>query len=84
MISLDASASTDPDGDNLSYLWYHYPEAGTYPDVIAVEGSDNMRSVRVTVPDVNAPQTAHFILAVTDKGEPALTRYARVIVEITP
>jgi hypothetical protein len=32
------------------------------------------------MPDLKPGQTLHFILAVTDDGEPPLTRYQRVIV----
>ncbi len=28
-VSLDATASTDPDGDSLRFSWFFYPEAGT-------------------------------------------------------
>jgi Cellulose-binding Sde182, nucleoside hydrolase-like domain/Cellulose-binding protein Sde0182, C-terminal domain len=28
-IELDASSTTDPDGDGLSFRWFYYPEAGT-------------------------------------------------------
>lgn len=81
---LDAHDSTDPDGDNLSFWWFHYPEAGTYRGKIAIEGSDNIKRVPVVAPKVEKPETAHFILRLTDKGSPALTRYQRVIVTIVP
>src|SRR3546814_4850241 len=29
-ITLDASSSTDPDGQSLRFEWVYYPEAGTY------------------------------------------------------
>lgn len=81
---LDAHPSTDPDGDNLSFWWFHYPEAGTYRGQIAIQGADNIKTVHVVAPKVDRPETAHFILRLTDKGSPALTRYQRVIVTIEP
>lgn len=81
---LDASGSTDPDGDNLSYLWFHYPEAGSYKKLITVDGAENSHGAYVIAPIVEKNETAHFILKVTDKGNPALSRYKRVIVNILP
>lgn len=40
--------------------------------------------VHFTAPVVDKEETAHFILKVTDKGEPRLSRYKRVIVTIKP
>ena len=40
--------------------------------------------VSFQAPEVNKPKTAHFIVEVTDDGEPMLTRYERVIVTIMP
>ena len=37
-----------------------------------------------TAPKVAKPGTMHVILAVTDQGQPPLTRYQRVIVTIYP
>ncbi len=80
--ALDASGTTDPDGDNLSYLWFHYPEAGSYKKLIKINSAENARKVWVIAPDVDENETAHFILKVTDKGNPPLSRYKRVIVNI--
>ena len=80
---LDAFPSTDPDGDNLSFLWFHYPEAGTFQGDITM-GAENVHGVHVTAPTVQQKETAHFILKVIDKGIPALTRYKRVVVTILP
>lgn len=81
--SLDASASTDPDGDNLSFLWFHYPEAGSYRKFIKV-GTENLAGHWVAAPEVEKTETVHFILRVTDKGTPSLSRYRRVIVTVQP
>ena len=81
---LNAWASIDPDGDNLSYLWFNYPEAGSYKELIKIASAENARGVYVIAPKVEKKETAHFILKVTDKGEPQLSRYKRVIVTIIP
>jgi hypothetical protein len=44
----------------------------------------NLKRLSVTAPHVDKPETIHFILKVTDKGTPPLTRYRRVIVEVLP
>ncbi len=81
---LDASGTTDPDGDNLSYLWFNYPEAGSYQELIKIVSAENARGAYVIAPEVEKKETAHFILKVTDKGNPQLSRYKRVIVTIIP
>jgi Protein of unknown function (DUF1593) len=81
---LDAHGSTDPDGDNLGFWWFQYPEAGTYRGKIPLQGAENIWRIGFVAPKVEKPETAHFILRLTDKGTPALTRYRRVIVTLVP
>jgi hypothetical protein len=84
IFSLDASGTTDPDGDNLSYLWFQYPEAGSYKKLIKIDSAENLYKVFVKAPEVEKNETAHFILRVTDKGKSPLSQYKRVIVNILP
>jgi len=86
IFSLDASGTTDPDGDNLSYWWFQYQEAGTYPGQVSFRPySENLYNLHTVIaPEVDKPETLHFILKVTDKGNPELSRYKRVIVTILP
>jgi hypothetical protein len=81
---LDAFDTSDPDGDSFSFLWFNYPEAGTYKKLINIEGAENAHGAYIIAPKVNKEETAHFILKVTDKGEPQLSSYKRVIVTIIP
>ncbi len=82
-IGLDASNSYDPDGDNLSFFWFSYPEAGSYKQKLITE-VQNSHGLWIIAPEVEKEETAHIILRVTDKGEPRLSRYKRVIVHILP
>jgi hypothetical protein len=81
---LNARSSTDPDGDNLSFLWFNYPEAGSYKKLIKIDGPENSHGAYIIAPVVERKETAHFILKVTDKGNPPLSRYKRIIVTILP
>jgi hypothetical protein len=82
---LNADGSSDPDNDSMSYLWFQYMEAGTYKGNVSFRPyASNLYDLPVTAPNVTKPETIHFILAVKDKGTPALTRYKRVIVTVVP
>ena len=82
---LDATGSHDPDSDSLSYYWFQYPEAGDFPANIDFKPfAQNLKRLPVTAPEVTSPVTIHFILKLTDKGTPPLTRYRRVIVHVQP
>lgn len=84
MIGFEAENSIDPDGDSIGFLWYNYPEAGTYKKKIKHEGAENIHNIVFKAPVVEKEETAHFILKVTDKGEPTLSSYKRIIVTILP
>ena len=79
-ISLSAVGSTDPDGDDLSYEWIYYREAGTYGGPVTVDDATS-RACTVHVPADALDKTIHIILQVTDDGDPSLTRYRRVILK---
>lgn len=78
---LDASASTDPDGDALKYYWWIQSEAGSYPGEIHISG-DNQRTAIIEIPADAAGRTFHVICELKDDGTPELTSYRRVIVEV--
>jgi hypothetical protein len=81
-ITVSVRGSTDPDGDKLTYSWWHYREAGTYKQPVTVR-DDDRATASVEIPaDAKPGETIHVIAEVTDSGKPPLTRYARVIVTV--
>lgn len=87
-IELSAAGSTDPDGNELSYKWFYYPEAGSYTissgrtgSPLKINNVDKMNAWFI-IPESHRLGTMHIILAVTDNGTPTLTRYKRVIIHV--
>ena len=63
VVSLDASGTFDPDGDDVSCRWFVYPEAGTYGSSVPVERYAAPQA-RLVVPEVDKPCTVHVILEI--------------------
>ena len=78
-IRLDASKSTDPDGDALTFHWWKQPEIGK--GTLELTGFDISR-LTVSIPSDATGQTFHLICEVHDKGPFQLVAYRRVILQI--
>jgi hypothetical protein len=95
-LTLDATASKDPDGHGLHYHWFHYAEAGSADGNLSAITLTNTETPRPTVhidavcrpvwlPGLmpcRGGGKAHIILAVTNDGMPRLTSYRRVILHV--
>jgi Protein of unknown function (DUF1593) len=81
--SLDASASSDPDGDSISYYWFAYPEASKFTGTVKID-TENLSRINVITSKVTDETTLHIVVRVTDKGSPALSRYKRIVVNVSP
>ncbi len=79
-IKLDASASYDPDGREISFTWYNYAEAGGYPNPIQLSKVSS-KVLHFTVPPDIGDKEIHLILEVRDHGDPALVAYRRVVIQ---
>ncbi len=92
------SATRDPDGDKLTYRWFHYTEAGAVSDVNLADVALKADGPRATITALSPCRkmwidglvpckgsgVAHLVLAVTDNGKPTLTRYRRIILTVEP
>ena len=80
-VSLDASGTTDPDGDDLTFGWSVYPVDLESAAQIDIE-RHTMKNARFVAAPRLAGKTVPILLCVTDHGLPPLSRYARLLVTI--
>lgn len=81
-VALSARGTTDPDGDTLSYRWWQYEEADSYPGRVRLDDAGEQEAVLHVPADAATGQTIHVICEVTDNGRPPLTRYQRVVCRV--
>ncbi len=78
-LKLSAKGTKDPDGNNVSYKWFIYKEAGFYTGTLALSNTDQ-QEIEFEMPVVKSGESLHIICEVKDDGVPALFSYRRVIV----
>ena len=82
-VQLDATGTTDPDGDQVSVDWFQYKEVGSLEIDLKIEVQSDL-SASFVAPQVEQVESVHIILEAKDSGEPCLYNYRRIVVEIQP
>jgi hypothetical protein len=78
--TLDLRESTDPDGDDLSFTFWHYADQDSVAADVPVT-QDGSGRASIVIPDEPGTQI-QIIGEVTDDGDPALTTYQRYLIDI--
>ena len=78
-ICLDASKSSDPDNDKLSFCWWQQPEIGQTTATIC-QSEQSVASVQI--PNDAKSDIIHVICEVHDNGPFHLVSYRRIIIEV--
>jgi hypothetical protein len=80
-VPLDASETTDPDGNGMTFKWWQYHEADSADAQVTISNADAQTGASFTAPNESGKQV-QIILEVTDNGTPPLTHYQRLFVNI--
>ena len=82
-LSFSASASSDPDGNRLTFSWWIYQEAGTYPGQVLVHDAASP-TASLTIPTGARNHQVHLVLEVRDDhSEVRLTDYRRIVLDVS-
>ena len=81
-LTLDASPTTDPDGNALTFRWWQYADADSAGAKVSIDKDTAMSGASFVAP--NEPgKKIHIMLEVTDSGSPSLTHWQRMVITIT-
>lgn len=75
------AAAKDPDGNNITFTFWQYQEAGTSPEKVTIDAKGNIATIQVPA-TAKTGDTIHIIVEGKDSGTPAITRYQRVILTV--
>ncbi len=80
-ITLNATASADPDRNPLDFAWTIYPPDPELSNAVSMR-EGKTASTRLELKQNAAGKTIPILLSISDRGTPSLTRYGRVMIHV--